>query len=356
MDTVLWMRAMVFEAFGQPLALRHRSLPVPVGHDVLIEVEACGVCRTDLHLVERELPDVRLPVVPGHEVVGVIVARGEEAGTFTLGTRVGLGWLASHCGRCRFCLSSRENLCADARFTGATRDGGYATHVVADERVLVPLPPEVDASVMAPWMCAGAIGQRAWRMAGEARRIGLWGFGASAHLVARLAAASGQEVYAFTRVGDTSAAALATECGATWVGSSDDRPDVALDAAIIFAPSGELVPRALRMVERGGTVVCAGIHMTDIPSFPYRELWGERMLRSVANVTRADLAAFVRKAIELEIRPQVTPYALSAANEALDALRHGRISGAAVLLPARDPVRPRRRRPDRPVAEWRIAP
>ena len=329
------MRMMVLEAPGRPLVLRERLVPEPADGEVLLKVSACGVCRTDLHLVDGELPDPTLPVVPGHEIVGRVLAAGAGVSGIRAGDRVGVPWLASTCGRCRYCTGAHENLCESARYTGCTRDGGFATHAVADARYVFRLPDRYDDVHAAPLLCAGLIGYRAWTMAGPARAVGLYGFGAAAHLLAQIVLAEGREVYAYTRPGDTAAQALARGLGATWAGGSDETAPAALDAAILFAPAGALVPVALAATRPGGTVVCAGIHMSDIPSFPYRLLWRERTLRSVANLTRADGEQFMAAAARVPLDVHATPYAFDRANEALDDLRAGRVSGAAVLtMPA----------------------
>jgi propanol-preferring alcohol dehydrogenase len=287
-------------------------------------VHACGVCRTDLHVLDGEVRGSRLPVVLGHQIVGVDEATGE---------RLGVPWLGWTCGTCRYCRSGRENLCAQARFTGCDLDGGFATYTVADERFCLPLPDGFGDREAAPLLCAGLIGHRALRMAGDPERLGLYGFGAAAHIVCQVAVHEGRRVFAFTRAGDDAAAAFARSLGAEWTGASDARPPEELDAAIIFAPAGTLVPLALRAVARGGTVVCAGIHMSDIPSFPYADLWGERTLRSVANLTRRDGEEFLRLAPRVPLRTAVTAYPLARAGDALEDLRHGRLSGAAVVVP-----------------------
>ncbi len=329
------MRMMVLEAPGRPLVLRERPVPEPADGEVLLKVSACGVCRTDLHLVDGELPDPTLPVVPGHEIVGRVLAAGAGVSGIRAGDRVGVPWLASTCGRCRYCTGAHENLCESARYTGCTRDGGFATHAVADARYVFRLPDRYDDVHAAPLLCAGLIGYRAWTMAGPARAVGLYGFGAAAHLLAQIVLAEGREVYAYTRPGDTAAQALARGLGATWAGGSDETAPAALDAAILFAPAGALVPVALAATRPGGTVVCAGIHMSDIPSFPYRLLWRERTLRSVANLARDDGERFMAAAARVPLDVHATPYAFDRANEALDDLRAGRVSGAAVLtMPA----------------------
>ena len=330
------MRAMVFEGRAGRLHSREVSRPAPGARQLRLRVRACGVCRTDLHVVDGELPHPRLPVIPGHEVVGVVDALGRGAGRFRIGERVGIPWLAMTCGRCRYCRSGRENLCPRARFTGYQVDGGYAEYAIADERFCLSLPPAYSDLEAAPLLCAGLIGYRALKAAGDARRLGLYGFGAAAHLVAQVACHQGREVYAFTREGDLAAQAFARRLGARWAGASGDPAPRALDAAIIFAPVGALVPVALRAIVPGGTVVCAGIHMSEIPAFPYEILWGERTVRSVANLTRADGEEFMRVAAEVRLATEVTEVALADAQQALDALRAGRLVGAAVLRCARD--------------------
>ncbi len=333
------MRAMLLEAPGRPLVLSEVPDPEPGPGEVLVRVLACAVCRTDLHVVDGELSRPKLPLVPGHEVVGRVERVGAGvsgvSGVVSLrpGDRVGIPWLASACGACAFCLCGRENLCAEARFTGYDRDGGYAELALADARFCLPLPDAFDDLHAAPLLCAGLIGYRALRFAGEARRIGLYGFGAAAHIVAQVAVAQGRRVFAFTKRGDALGQAFARELGAEWAGGSDELPPEPLDAAILFAPVGALVPAALGAVERGGIVVCAGIHMSDVPSFPYELLWGERTVRSVANLTRADGAEFFRVAARGGLRTEVERWPLGSANEALSALRNGRVRGAAVLVP-----------------------
>jgi propanol-preferring alcohol dehydrogenase len=323
---------MLLRAPHTPLESVERTVPEPGPRQLLVRVNACAVCRTDLHLVDGELPDARYPIVPGHEIVGVVAARGSGA-TLAIGTRVGIPWLGHSCGHCAYCESGSENLCDEARFTGCHIDGGYAEYAVADERYCLPLPPGLDDVHAAPLLCAGLIGYRTLRMAGDADRIGLYGFGAAAHIVAQVARYEGRECYAFVRPGDAQAVAFARECDCTWSGTSAERPPVLLDAALIFAPAGELVPLALQSVRKGGAVVCGGIHMSDIPGFPYAWLWGERVLRSVANLTRRDGEEFLALAPRVPIRTQTREYPLAAANDALDDLRTGRLSGAAVLVP-----------------------
>jgi propanol-preferring alcohol dehydrogenase len=327
------MRAMRLLESGAPLSDASLAVPEPGEGEILLAVRACGVCRTDLHLVDGELPGARLPVTPGHEIVGEVVARGRGAARFAPGERVGVPWLGGTCGACAFCLSERENLCDRPTFTGFGRDGGYAEYAVADERFCLSMPSAYGDVEAAPLLCAGLIGHRAYTIAGEARRIGLYGFGAAAHLIAQVAVYEGREVFAFTRPGDEAAQAFARGLGCAWAGDSTAAPAQPLDAALIFAPVGALVPAALRAVRKGGTVVCAGIHMSDIPSFPYELLWGERVLRSVANLTRRDGEDFLRVAARARLRTVVRPYALERANQALDDLRRGAIEGAAVLVP-----------------------
>ena len=329
------MRAMVCEAAGRPLAARERERPAPRAGEVLVAVAACGVCRTDLHLVDGELPQARLPVVPGHEVVGRIVACGAGAGDLAPGMRVGIPWLGGTCGQCDSCRRGLENLCANARFTGCTHDGGYAEYAVADARYVFPLPERYDDLRAAPLLCAGLIGYRAYAMAGDARVLGLYGFGAAAHLIAQVALHEGRRVHALTRPGDAASQAFARRLGAHWAGDSTEAPPEPLDAALLFAPVGALVPAALAAVRPGGAVVCAGIHMSDIPAFPYRLLWEERCVRSVANLTREDARAFLTLAARVPLAVHARAYPLAEANAALDDVRHGRVDGAAVLtMPA----------------------
>ena len=322
------MRAMVLDAPGTPLREAELPAPVPGPGEALVEIAACGVCRTDLHVVDGELPDPKLPLVPGHQIVGRVLSSG---GRFAPGTRVGIPWLAWTCGECRYCRSGRENLCDRARFTGYHRDGGYAELAAADERYCVPLPEGYPDHQAAPLLCAGLIGYRALRLAGDAERLGLYGFGASAHIVAQVARHQGRRVFAFTRAGDEQAQSLALRLGAEWAGDALGPGPEELDAAVIFAPAGELVPAALRASAKGATVVCAGIHMSDLPSFPYELLWGERVVRSVANLTRADAEEFMALAPEVPVRTEVELHDLAAANHALDRLRAGEIRGSAVL-------------------------
>jgi propanol-preferring alcohol dehydrogenase len=315
---------MVLDAPGRPLRPAELPAPEPAAGQVLVEVAACGVCRTDVHVVDGELPDSAVPLIPGHQIVGHVEGSGE---------RVGVPWLGWTCGECRYCTSGRENLCAQARFTGYTLQGGYAEYAVADERYCFPLPGAYPEAEAAPLLCAGLIGYRALRLAGNAERLGLYGFGAAAHIVAQVARHEGRRVFAFTRAGDDPGQRFALELGAEWAGHSDSAPPDELDAAIVFAPIGALVPVALAAVAPGGTVVLAGIHMTDIPSFPYRLLWKERVLRSVANLTRRDGEEFLALAPRIPVRTEVQAYPLERANEALADLRAGRVRGAAVLTP-----------------------
>jgi len=329
------MKAMCLSAPGRPLALIERVTPVPGPGQVRIKVKACGACRTDLHVLDGELPQARYPIVPGHEVVGVVEDVGEGVSFPVIGTQVGVPWLGHACGHCFYCLHDKENLCDSPIFTGCTADGGYATHVVADAAFCLALPEEdyPDAAEAAPLLCAGLIGGRTLSLAGECDRIGLYGFGAAAHLLIQVATFQGKEVCAFTREGDHAAQVFARSLGAVWAGPSTSRPPFPLDAALIFAPAGELVPMALRAVRKGGSVVCGGIHMSDIPSFPYEWLWEERRLLSVANLTRKDGQAFLAIAAQAKVKVHVRRYALEDANRALADLRRGELQGAAVLMP-----------------------
>ena len=327
------MRAMLLDQPRMPLRLAHVPVPMPADHEVLLRVTACGVCRTDLHIADGELAPHKSPLIMGHEVVGVIVKEGRNAGSLAVGERVGVPWLGGTCGHCGFCESGHENLCDNARFTGYDKDGGYAEYAVADARYCFRIPDKYDDLHAAPLLCAGLIGYRAYAMAGDAERIGIYGFGAAAHIIAQVARQQGRQVYAFTRPGDTRSQAFALSLGAAWAGDSGMMPPVALDAAIIFAPLGALVPQALAATRKGATVVCAGIHMSDIPSFAYGLLWGERTVRSVANLTRADGEEFFALAGNIDIRTSPTGFKLEQANEALAALRAGQFDGAAVLLP-----------------------
>lgn len=326
------MTAMRLGAAGRALSLDSVARPVPRDSQLLLEVLACGVCRTDLHLRDGELPDMRYPITPGHEIVGRVVETGRGAAGFSVGDRVGVPWLGYTCGKCRYCLAGQENLCDFARFTGYTLDGGYAEFVVADSRYCLHLPQRYSDAEAAPLMCAGLIGYRAYRAAGDGRNLGLYGFGASAHLLAQVARAQGRQVFAFTRPGDVESQQFARALGAAWAGDSDTAPPEQLDAAIIFAAVGSLVPIALQATRKGGRVVCAGIHMSDIPSFPYELLWGERSLCSIANLTRRDGAEFMEVAARVELQPKVEIYSLARANEALENLRRGALNGAAVLV------------------------
>jgi alcohol dehydrogenase, propanol-preferring len=327
------MRAMVMDARGRPLHAAGLPVPEPGPGQVLLAVEACAVCRTDLHVLDGDLAEPVLPLILGHEAVGTVVAHGVGAGRFATGARVGVPWLGWTCGACRFCRAGRENLCPDARFHGYTLQGGYAEYLVADERFCLPIPAALAPSSAAPLLCAGLIGYRSLRAAGDPRRLGLYGFGAAAHIVAQVARAEGREVFAFTRPGDARGQDFARRLGARWAGGSDEPPPEPLDAAILFAPVGSLVPAALRAVEPGGTVVCGGIHMSDIPAFPYALLWGERAIRSVANLTRRDGEEFFALIERVPVVTEILPYRLEDANAALDDLRAGRLEGAAVLLP-----------------------
>ena len=329
------MRAQILDRSGGPLTLREIEEPRCGVDQVRVSVSACGVCRTDLHVLDGELTRPKLPLVLGHQIVGTVVERGDGVSGLSIGDRVGIPWLGWTDGSCAYCRSGRENLCVAARFTGYTLDGGYGEQAVADARFCFPLPPGLDDEHTAPLLCAGLIGYRALRLAGEARRIGFYGFGASAHLLAQVVVAQGRELFAFTRDGDSRGQAFARERGAVWAGGSSERPPTPLDAAIVFASVGELVVRALEALAPGGTVVCAGIHMSDIPSFPYEKLWEERSIRSVANLTREDGREFLPLAGRLGVRPEVTVFPLAQANEAIRALREGRFTGAAVLTMGR---------------------
>jgi propanol-preferring alcohol dehydrogenase len=324
---------MVLDGPGQPLRLVERPQPQAGPGQVLIQVLACGVCRTDLHVADGELPQARYPIVPGHEIVGRAAALGEGVSDLAVGARIGVPWLGWTCGHCRYCMSGMENLCDTAHFTGCDIDGGYAEYVVADRRYCFHLPDKYGDAEAAPLLCAGLIGYRAHRMAGDGKAIGLYGFGAAAHIIAQVARHQGKRVYAFTRPGDDTAQDFARRLGVVWAGGSDEAPPEDLDAAILFAPVGALIPAGLKAVRKGGIVVAAGIHMSDIPSFPYDILWGERIVRSVANLTRADGEEFMKLAAEVPIETSVTPFALEEANAALAALREGRLVGAAVLVP-----------------------
>jgi propanol-preferring alcohol dehydrogenase len=327
------MHAMTLEAVGRPLVMRERATPRPGRGQVLIEVAACAVCRTDLHVVDGDLPSPKLPLVPGHEVVGRVIALGESVASVAIGQRVGIPWLGHTCGHCPYCRSERENLCDEPGFTGYTIDGGYATHAVADADYCFPLPNAYDDIHAAPLLCAGLIGYRCLKAAGPAERLGIYGFGAAAHIIAQVALAEQRQLYAFTRPGDRAAQEFARGLRCTWVGGSDEKPPSRLDAAIIFAPVGSLVPAALEATAKGGTVVLGGIHMSPVPSMPYEILWGERVVRSVANLTRRDGVEFMALAARVPIEVTVDPFPLADANAALDRLRSGALTGAAVLLP-----------------------
>ncbi|HEY2884616.1 MAG TPA: zinc-dependent alcohol dehydrogenase family protein [Rhizomicrobium sp.] len=327
------MHAMVLPARGARLTLQERPDPTPGPGEVRIKVSACGVCRTDLHMVDGELPNIPYPIVPGHEVVGRVESLGAGVDGLSLGARVGVPWLGFTCGECFYCRSDKENLCDRPKFTGYTSDGGFASHLVADSRYCFPLGEDGGDAALAPLLCAGLIGWRSLVMAGEGKAIGIYGFGAAGHIVAQVARARGRTIYAFTRRGDEQAQKLALSLGADWVGASEDKPPAELDAAIIYAPVGPLVPLALRAVRKGGRVVCAGIHMSDIPSFPYSILWGERQIVSVANLTRRDGIDFFKAAARANIQTHTTVFPLREANEALARLREGKLVGAAVLRP-----------------------
>jgi propanol-preferring alcohol dehydrogenase len=324
---------MVLEAAGSPLRLTELPIPEPSPRQLRLSVLACGVCRTDLHIVDGELTEPKLPLVLGHEIVGRVEALGSEVDGFAIGERVGVPWLGSTDGTCPYCRNGQENLCDEARFTGYQIDGGYASHTVADARYCFHLPESYSDAEAAPLLCAGLIGYRSLKMTGDAARLGIYGFGAAAHIVAQVARHQGREIFAFTRPGDARAQAFARELGAAWAGGSDDMPPERLDAAIIFAPVGALVPAALKASRKGGVVVCGGIHMSDIPAFPYELLWEERRLRSVANLTRADAREFLALAPDAHVKTTVVPMPLSEANEALARLRAGELTGAAVLIP-----------------------
>jgi alcohol dehydrogenase, propanol-preferring len=329
------MKAMVLHAQREPLRVTELPTPKPGPGEGLLKVRACAVCRTDLHVVDGELPQPKLPLVPGHEIVGVVVESGAGVGRFNVGERVGVPWLGWTCGECEYCRTGRENLCDRARFTGYTVDGGYAEYTVADQRFCVPIPNSYSDTEAAPLLCAGLIGYRSLEKTGEAKRLGIYGFGAAAHIITQVARFQGREVYAFTKRGDEEGQGFARSLGAVWAGASDAQPPEQLDAAIIFASAGGLVPLALKAVRKGGTVVCGGIHMSDIPGFPYELLWEERSVCSVANLTRRDGEEFFAVAPRVPVKTTVQTFPLSQANEALDRLRTGRIHGAAVLVPAK---------------------
>ncbi|MBM4260127.1 MAG: zinc-dependent alcohol dehydrogenase family protein [Deltaproteobacteria bacterium] len=326
------MRAMMFGAPGQVLVESEIDIPKPARGQILIQVKACAVCRTDLHVVDGELTQPKLPLIPGHEIIGMVVATGTGTARYRNGDRVGVPWLGWTCGSCLYCQTGQENLCDAAKFTGYTLDGGYAEYTVADERFCLPIPKSYSDAEAAPLLCAGLIGYRSLVKAGEGKRLGIYGFGAAAHIVAQVARYQAREIYAFARPGDEAAKQFARDLGAVWAGGSDELPPEKLDAAIIFAPAGELVPQALRAVRKGGMVVCGGIHMSDIPSFPYSILWEERSLCSVANLTRLDGEEFMELAPKVPVHTEVQTFALEEANEALHRLRTGKIQGAAVLV------------------------
>ncbi len=327
------MKAMILEAIGMPLRPVDRPNPLPGKGQLMLRVEACAVCRTDLHVCDGDLPNPKLPLVPGHEIVGIVEAVGEGIAPSRVGQRVGVPWLGHTCGCCSFCRSGEENLCDEPQFTGYTRDGGFATHVVADADYAFVLDSQADPVALAPLLCAGLIGWRSLKKAGDGKKIGLYGFGAAAHIIAQICRWQGRDVYAFSRPGDVAAQRFALGLGAVWAGGSDERPPVALDAAIIFAPVGELVPAALKVVRKGGRVVCGGIHMSDLPAIPYALIWGERSVVSVANLTRKDAEEFFPVARQADVRTHTKTYRLVDANAALDDLRAGHLSGAAVLIP-----------------------
>ena len=327
------MRAMVLDKAQTPLVLRERPVPPPGRGELLVTIAACGVCRTDLHVVDGDLTEPKLPIVPGHEIVGRVAAVGAGVTGFDIGERVGVPWLGATCGICPYCRSGRENLCDHPLFTGYTRDGGFATHTIADAGYCFPLGEAGDDAEIAPWLCAGLIGWRSYRLAGDGETLGLYGFGAAAHILAQVARWQGRRIFAFTRSGDMAAQDFARSLGAVWAGGSEELPPEPLDAAIIFAPVGALVPAALKTVKKGGRVVCGGIHMSDIPRFPYSSLWEERQVLSVANLTREDAREFLSIAPKAGVNAEVTRYPLAQANEALSDLRDGRLQGAAVLIP-----------------------
>ena len=327
------MQAMVLHTQRQPLRATEVATPSPGPGEVLAQVRACAVCRTDLHVIDGELPKPKLPLVPGHEIIGIVTAMGEGVERLKVGSRVGIPWLGWTCGACEYCRMGRENLCDQARFTGYTLDGGYAEYTIADQRYCFPIPDSYSDAEAAPLLCAGLIGYRSLAKAGDARRVGIYGFGAAAHILTQVARFQGREIYAFTRRGDREGQEFAKSLGAAWAGDSDSLPPERLDAAIIFAPAGELVPLALKAVGKGGTIVCGGIHMTDIPAFPYELLWEERSICSVANLTRRDGEDFLALAPRVPVRTTVQTFPLTEANEALHRLRTGQIRGAAVLVP-----------------------
>ena len=326
------MKAMILDAQGQPLRQAEMPCPKPGVDEILLKVRACGVCRTDLHIMDGDLRQPKLPLILGHEIVGIVVGKGAKVKRFALGQRVGVPWLGRTCGHCGYCASGRENLSNDAKFTGYTLDGGYAEFALADERYCFPLPDTYSDAEAAPLLCAGLIGYRALVAAGDAKRIGIYGFGAAAHIIAQLACWQGREIFAFTRPGDADGQGFARELGAAWAGDSSATPPQEMDAAILFAPVGALIPQALRHTAKGGTVVCAGIHMSNVPEFPYSILWGERSVCSIANLTRRDGEAFLDIAPKAGIRAEVETFPLALANEALRQLSSGRVRGAAVLI------------------------
>ena len=327
------MQAMILKAAKEKLRVESVPIPQPQSRQVLVKVQACGVCRTDLHIVDGELPQPKFPLILGHQIVGIVETVGKEVRKFSPGMRVGVPWLGKTCQHCRYCQTQRENLCDEARFTGYQLDGGYAEYAVANEQFCFAIPESYPSLQAAPLLCAGLIGYRSYRLVGDAQKIGFYGFGAAAHILIQVARYQGRQVYAFTRPGDSQSQAFARSLGAVWAGGSDESPPDILDGAIIFAPVGALVPAALKAIAKGGVVVCAGIHMSDIPSFPYKILWEERVLRSVANLTRQDGEEFLALAPKIPIETQVSSFALTQANEALEALRTGKIEGAAVLVP-----------------------
>jgi len=326
------MKAMVLNHPRKPLKLTELPIPAPEPSQLLVRVLACGVCRTDLHVVDGELPEPKLPLIPGHEIVGRVVKKGRDVERFVVGERIGIPWLGKTCGVCKYCKGGQENLCDNALFTGYTIDGGYAEYTVANENFCFKIPENYSDEKAAPLLCAGLIGYRSLRMAGEATNLGLYGFGAAAHIIIQVALHEGRKVYAFTSPGDREKQKFALSLGAVWAGDSTESPPQMLDAAIIYAPVGSLVPSALKAVRKGGVVVCAGIHMSDIPSFPYRILWEERVIRSVANLTRRDGEEFMEVAAKVRIKNETTPFPLEKANEALETLRSGKLKGAAVLI------------------------
>jgi propanol-preferring alcohol dehydrogenase len=326
------MRAMVLENMGEPLKMRMVSHPIPKDIEILIKVHACGICRTDLHVVDGELNEPKLPLIPGHQIVGTIVEKGKNVISLNVGDRVGVSWLGYSCGVCEFCRTNRENLCDYAKYTGYQIDGGFAEFCVAHANYCFPIPEGYSNELAAPLLCAGLIGYRAYRKLKDVKRIGIYGFGSAAHIVTQVAVSKGQEIYAFTRTDDIEAQKFAVKMGAIWTGNSEQIPPVSLDGAIIFAPEGKLVPLALKAVKKGSLVVCAGIHMSDIPSFPYQLLWGERKICSIANLTRQDGEQFLALAPKVPVHTEITTFQLAKVNEALQALRTGQVTGAIVIL------------------------